>query len=267
MAQRGRFYHARLAVLSSILLVVVLYAWHDVHARRARKTWDHTLSIAVVVLRDGPVAPSAFDAVRDRAPALEERLAAELHRYRPSAPKPFSFTIYGPIDGAPPPPPPRGDGVLDLARHTWDLHRWTSDVDARGKLSIDAADSRIYVTAQPPRSKKHTIEGASEQGGRIGTVTVDLDDKPGIVDFALSVIAHEMFHALDATDHYDESGRAKIPEGLAEPDLVPRYPQRFVEIMARGRPVSPNEEVVLDTLDDLAVGPATAREIGWSQEK
>ncbi|HEY1960203.1 MAG TPA: hypothetical protein VGH28_31555 [Polyangiaceae bacterium] len=265
MAQRGRFYHARLAVLTSILLVVVLYAWHDVHARHARKAWDHTLSIAVVVLRDGPVAPSAIDALRERAPALEDRLAAELHRYRPSAPKPFSFTFYGPIDGVPPPPAPRGDGIIDLARHTWDLHRWASDVDARGAFSVDAADSRIYVTAQPPRSKKHMIEGASEQGGRIGTVTVDLDERT--VDFALSVIAHELFHTLDATDHYDESGRATIPDGLAEPDLVPRYPQRFVEIMARGRPISPSEEVVLDTLDDLAVGPTTAREIGWSQKE
>ncbi len=105
------------------------------------------------------------------------------------------------------------------------------------------------------------IEGSSEQGGRIGMVTVDLDG--GTVDFSLAVIAHELLHTLDATDKYDELGRAKIPDGLAEPELSPRYPQRFVEIMTRGRPISPNDEQVLDRLDELAIGPVTAREIGW----
>jgi hypothetical protein len=107
------------------------------------------------------------------------------------------------------------------------------------------------------------VEGSSEQGGRIGMVAVDLDDLT--TDFALAVIAHELFHTLDATDKYGADGLATVPDGLAEPDLSPRYPQRFVEIMTRGRPTSPSSEKVLDTLADLAVGPATAREIGWAR--
>lgn len=265
MAGRSRFFQARVAVLLAILVVVVAYAWHDVHARRARKSWDHTLSIAVVVLRDGAVDPADVEALRQRAPALEDRLAGELHRYRPSAPKPFAFTIFGPIDAPGPAPAVHGDGILDLASHAWDLHVWTKNNDERARLASGAYDSRVYVTVRPPSSRKLMVEGASEQGGRIGTVTVDLG--PQSVDFALSVIAHELFHTLDALDHYDAAGRAEIPDGRAEPDLVPRYPQRFVEIMARGRPVSPSEEVVLDTIDDLAVGPATAREIGWLQKE
>ena len=267
MAERSKFFYARVTVLLAALVVVAAYALHDVHARRARKSWDHTLEVAIVVLRDGPVGESAVDALRDRAPALEDRLASELHRYRPGAPKPFAFTVLGPIDGAPAQPAVRGDGVFALASHAWDLHRWTRDVDARGNVAAGAYDSIVYVTARPPQGKKHMIEGASEQGGRVGTVTVDLDSNAGIVDYALAVIAHELFHTLDATDHYDDTGRATIPDGLAEPDLEPRYPQRFVEVMARGRPISPNDEVVLGSLDELAVGPTTAREIGWLEEK
>jgi len=267
VATRSGFFYARVSVLLGVLVVVVAYAWHDVRSRRARKAWDHTLAVAVVVSFDGPVDPAAFDALRARAPALEDRLAEELHRYRPGAPAPFAFTFFGPVARSTPPPTPSGDGVLALASHEWDLHRWTSDVDVRAGVADGAFDSRVYVTAQPPRGRKHLIEGASEQGGRIGTVTVDLDTNAGVIDFALAVIAHELFHTLDAVDHYDEAGRAKVPDGLAEPDLVPRYPQRFVEIMARGRPLSPNEEKVLDSLDELAVGPATAREIGWSKEE
>ena len=59
-----------------------------------------------------------------------------------------------------------------------------------------------------------------------------------MVDFALFVFAHELMHTLGATDKYDGAGAALIPSGLAEPDAVPRFPQRFVEVMARNRPVA-----------------------------
>jgi hypothetical protein len=54
-----------------------------------------------------------------------------------------------------------------------------------------------------------------------------------------------------------------VPDGLAEPDRSPRFPQRFAEIMARNRPISATEEAIPDKIDDLAVGSATAREIDW----
>jgi len=249
--------------LLAVLGVVVAYAIHDVRSRHARKAWDHTLAIAIVIIRNGAVDPDSIGALRDRMPALAARLESELHRYAPSAPTPFTFTVFGPIDGVGPAPAIRSDGLIALASHTWELHGWTSDVDARANLVAGAYDARIYVTAEPPTSKKHMIEGASEQGGRVGVVTVDLDGLT--VDYALSVIAHELFHTLDATDKYDDAGRARIPDGLAEPDLVPQLPQRLVEIMTQGRPTSPTEEKTLDVIDELGVGPATAREVGWTR--
>jgi hypothetical protein len=259
---RSRFYYARIAVLSAVLVVVVAYAVHDVRSRRARKAWDHTLAVAVIIIRNGAVDDDSIAALRDRAPALAARLESELHRYAPGAPAPFVFTVFGAAH-VQPAPALSGDGLIALASHAWDLHRWTSDVDARANVAAGAYDSRIYVTVQPPTSKKHMIEGSSEQGGRVGVVTVDLDALT--VDYALSVVAHELFHTLDATDEYDDVGRAKIPDGLAEPDLVPRFPQRLVEVMTRGRPTSPTDEKTLDTIDELGVGPTTAREIGWTR--
>jgi hypothetical protein len=261
VAARSRFFYARVAVLLAVLVVVVAYAIHDVSSRRARKTWDHTLRVAVVVLKKGAIDDAAVTALRDRAPALEARLEKEFRRYKPNAPKPFSIVVEGPIDLASAPPAATGDGIVDLASHAWDLHRWTNDADDRAKLVAGAFDSRIYVTAEPPTGKAHMVEGTSEQGGRVGVVTVDLDTQAVVVDFALSVIAHELFHTLDATDKYDANGHASFPDGLAEPELGTS--QRFVEIMARDRP----DGHTLDAIDELAVGPATAREIGWSEKK
>jgi len=92
-------------------------------------------------------------------------------------------------------------------------------------------------------------------------VEVELDDS--MADFALFVATHELFHTLGATDKYDASGQTLIPDGLAEPDRVPRLPQAFAEVMARNRPVEPGVEVPPESLDELSVGPATAREVGW----
>ena len=83
------------------------------------------------------------------------------------------------------------------------------------------------------------------------------------VDTALIVAAHELLHTVGAQDHYGPDGNALIPSGLAEPDRIPLYPQRSVEVMARNRPVSATEEARPLSLDELAVGETTAREIGW----
>lgn len=107
------------------------------------------------------------------------------------------------------------------------------------------------------------VEGESEEGGRVGVVDVELDDS--MADFALFVATHELFHTLGATDKYDEAGRTLLPAGLAEPSRVPLLPQAYAEVMARNRPVGPGLEVPPESLDELAVGPATAREIGWTR--
>ena len=53
------------------------------------------------------------------------------------------------------------------------------------------------------------------------------------------VIAHETMHTVGATDKYDLStGEPVYPDGYAEPDRSPRFPQPKAEIMAGQRPVS-----------------------------
>ena len=122
-------------------------------------------------------------------------------------------------------------------------------------------DMRLYLVVSPP-TKQALVEGASEHGGRIAIARAELDHET--VDVALIVAAHELFHTVGAEEHYGSDGRALVPDGLAEPELDPTFPQRRVEIMARNRPVSATKEMRPKTLDELAVGPSTAREVGWA---
>jgi hypothetical protein len=265
-AARSRtFFRVRVSILLAVLVGVLLYAWKDVSRRHARNDWKRTLSVGLVVARLGPVDDAAIRALRERARTLEAILAAERERHHgPGGPRPFEISVLGPVDVTERPPAPAGTDVGSLARYTYEKSRYAARLDGAGKLDTRGLDARIYIIARPGRDRSF-VEGVSEQGGRVGFVEVDLDDT--MVDFALFVFAHELMHTLGASDKYDESGATMIPDGLAEPDAVPRFPQRFAEIMARTRPVAPGNERAPLSLEELRVGPITAREIGWAREQ
>jgi hypothetical protein len=256
------FYLLRVTTLLFVLAGVLLYAWNDVRQRRARTEWARTLDVAVVLVRLGNVAPAAIDAVKERAPALSARLEREMRRYRPVGVRPFELSLFGPVDAAGPPPSPAGDaGLAASASYAWSLWRYVSGIDDRAGLLPRRFDARIYVVVRPPSGKVQKIEGSSEQNGRVGVVEVQLDKS--MADFALFVAAHELFHTLGATDKYNPDGSIMMPEGIAEPDRRPLFPQTLLELMARHRPVDAAHSVPPDSLAELCVGAATAREIGW----
>jgi hypothetical protein len=262
---RTRGKPVRVTVLLVVLAGVLLWAWHDVRSRRGRNEWNRPLSVAIVLVRRGPLDEAAVRAFEKRLPALEDRLTAERRRYVLDAPPPFAFTFVGPVDAVTGPPHADGEGWIAAASQTWALWRWTSGIDSAVKLDTSSFDSRIYVAAKAPADEEHAmVEGESEEGGRLGAVGVELD--VSMVDFALFVATHELFHTLGAADEYDPAtGHTVFPGGLVDPARTPPLPQAFAEIMARNRPVEPGVELPPETLDELGVGPATARAIGWVQ--
>ena len=260
-----RFFYIRVSVLLGILVVVLLVALRDVRSRRARNDWDHMLYVAVAPVRLENVDEASVAALRARLPALEDRLAAELARHHPGTSiRPFKLELTTAVTAASPPPLPAADGVVDLVQHSMALSAYLKDIDTRAGIEPSLYDSRIYVAMRKPRKAERTlVEGRSEQGGRVGLVELELDAEAEAVDLALIVIAHELLHTLGASDKYDPSGRTLVPQGLAEPDRVPLFPQPFAEIMGRNRMVSATQERVPSSLAEIAVGPTTAREIGW----
>jgi hypothetical protein len=123
--------------------------------------------------------------------------------------------------------------VVDLVLHTARQWRWTNAIDEQARVER-GYDSRVYLVLKPA-----------------------LGSGPAFV------VAHELFHTLGATDKYDEAGLARYPGGYAEPERARLYPQPGAEVMARGVPLAPGSERPPETLEELYVGEATARELGW----
>jgi hypothetical protein len=269
-SRSGHFRRIRILLLLGVLAIVLLYAFKDVWRRRQRTSWREPVNVAFVLLRREPangesgphLDPAAVSALGERVPALEQQLATEYERYGGRV-RPFSFQVYGPVDASGPPPSPESAGWFDLAENAVRSWFYFRDKNQRAELPAAAFDSIVYLVLTPPRRERvRSVEGQGEQGGRVGSVEVELDDS--MLDFALFVATHELFHTLGATDKYDAAGNARVPDGLAEPERVPLYPQLAAEVMARNVVLAPGVERPPETLAELRVGRATAREIGWA---
>jgi len=261
------FFRIRVAILLTILVGVILYAWGDARSRAARNDWSRTLDVGIILVNTGPsgsLDAELVEALRERARALGDRLDGQLHRYREGSP-PFAFEVFAlDAEGERAPAPPEDEGVVAALRYAWDLRRFTHSLDERSGTADRRFDSRIYLLASPVvNERRKTVEGLSQDGGRIGVVEVELDRT--MLDFALFVVAHELFHTLGAPDQYGVDGHPKVPDGLADPDRLPRYPQDGAELMARHRATSEHQSVPPESLDELTVGATTARAIGWQR--
>jgi hypothetical protein len=218
----------------------------------------------LVLLRPSQFEDNAFALLRERTRTLASTLGAEAHRYRALGFEPFSFDVWGPVEVARPPPGPEGEDWLGLGRYAAEFWWYRRQVNTSAGLAAVSYDAVIYAFLRPPLNRRRqSIEGLSQNGGWFGSVEVEFSQQ--MVDFALFVVAHELLHTLGATDKYDSTGKTLIPAGLAEPFLVPLFPQRKAEIMARNRVLSPGRERPPDTLDELGVGPVTAGELSWQR--
>lgn len=79
------------------------------------------------------------------------------------------------------------------------------------------------------------------------------------------VIAHELLHTVGATDKYNTNNQPIFPDGYAEPDLQPLFPQTQAEIMSAKIPLSPSQSKMAESLTQCIIGEKTAYEINWLQ--
>lgn len=249
----------RIAILLVVLAVVGAQTLFD---RASTTDWDNTLWVGIFpVAADGSTV--AADYVRHLSPAefasIETFFASEAERAGVDIRQPVRVELYPPPQEM---PPVLNRGAGFLSRALWSLRmRWY----ARSASAVPgraAAQIRVFVMYHDPAVRNSLPHSLGLQKGLIGVVNAFAEAQ--MRGSNAVVIAHEVLHTLGATDKYDPATDAPMfPHGFAEPDLSPRYPQQFTEIMAGRRPLSPTEQEMPSTLADVLVGDVTAVEIGW----
>ena len=248
----------RIGVLLLVLVVVAAQAWFD---RFSTTRWQRTVFVgAFPVSADGSPVTADYLARLDqrRIDEVSDFLQAEARRYGVGVDEPIELRLYPTLAVA---PPALDSGAGVLTRIVWSLrlryyrYRALAAVSPRPQIAL-------FLLYHDPALAPSLPHSAGLQRGL--TAVVHLFASRSQEAQNRIVMAHELLHTFGATDKYDlANGLPKYPDGFADPQLLPLYPQQLAEIMAVKTPLTAAEARMPDGLEDERVGPMTAREIGW----
>lgn len=244
-----------------LLLVLLVVAGQALIDRFSTTSWRRTVYVGAFPV-SADASPVTADYLRHLNQGdideVSEFITAEARRYGVGVDEPIALRLYPTLASA---PPALDAGAGVLTRMVWSLrlryyrYRMLAAVSPRPQIAM-------FLLYHDPALASSLPHSAGLQRGL--TAVVHLFASRSQEAQNRIVMAHELLHTFGATDKYDlATGLPKYPQGFADPQLVPRYPQQLAEIMAVKTPLSPTEARMPDGLEDERVGPVTAREIGW----
>ena len=252
------FKAVRIAVLLAILALVGANTWLS---KLRATSWDHPLRVVVYPINgDGSEAAARYIARLDAAQfaGIEESVKEQARRYGITVDQPMAIAMAKPVADIPPLPPRRGT-MFDVMWWSLKLRWWAAHWD---HYDGPAPEVRAFTLYYDPKTHPALEHSTALEKGMIGVIKLFASDK--MAEQNNIVLLHELLHTLGATDKYDlRTDQPLFPDGYAEPDLQPRFPQRKAEIMAGRIPLSPTRAEMPDDLAGVVIGAKTAREIGW----
>ena len=249
----------RVGVLLLVLGSVALDAW----LTRLRTTdWDAPLRVALY-----PVAADRSPVTQDYVSGLTSEdfsdlgtfFAGEGGHHGLALAEPVRITL-GRTLAELPPLPPADRGLFGTVWWSLKLRWWSRGIESDAPRPRSQA--RVYVLYYDPATHARVSHSLGLQQGLIGIVHAFASRAQAPTNNF--VIAHELLHTLGATDKYDlATGLPQYPDGYAEPEAQPLYPQESAELMGGRIPRSDTQAEIPVSLGQVLIGKTTAREIGW----
>lgn len=248
----------RVVALLSILFVILVGTWMN---ERRLASWERPIWVTIypMVADEDPetrryansVDVSAF---RDINPFFQRNLDL----YGVSLTPPFQFQI-APVSHDLPPPIPDRYSPLSIALWSLKMRWWSWRRDATDGLV--SADIQVFVLYHAEGNRGEMTMSVGMRKGMYGLVKAYASKRAQ--DQNQITITHEMLHVLGASDKYAFStGEPAYPEGFADPNREPLFPQTRAEIMGGRIPLSTVESVYPKSLAQSMIGSKTAEEIG-----
>jgi hypothetical protein len=248
----------RISILLFILVFVALSTW----LTQARSTdWNNSLWVKIYPINaDGSDATSRYiESLNVRQfEGVEEFVARESARYGKTIARPVRMELGKQIHEQPPSLEGIGNG-LGVMMWSFKMRWWVSNVtDDQDDIEPDVS---IFVRYHQAEGVLVLENSVGMQKGMFGIVNAYTGRR--YTGRNNVIIAHEFFHTLGATDKYEMgSGQPNPPDGLAEPDKSPLYPQRYAEIMGGRIALAADDAVIPQSLKYAVVGPKSASEVG-----
>ena len=249
----------RVVFLMSILFVILLSTWMT---ERRMAAWERPILVTIF-----PIVADDNPATLQYVKELDVESFSEVNRFMDRESRPYGFTvtpafrfqIAPPGFELPPPIPAQFDPVAvgwwSLKMRWWS---WMKDLNS----DLVTPDIQMFVLYQSLDAKSESGISVGMRKGRYGIVRAyarEMSDETNLI-----VFTHEMLHVLGATDKYVlTTGEPIFPQGYAEPEKRPLFPQHKAEIMGGRTPINSFSSVMPDSLDECRIGKLTAEEIGF----
>ena len=248
--------------ISLLLFILFLVAADTYLTRYQAVSWEEPLWVAIYPINpeNDPVVARYISQLSNRNfQQIENFFEDEASRVHLLQAKPFKVLLAHTVDELPP-APPQDRSALNVAWWSITLRWWVyrhdhTDFSPHIKMFV------IYHNYDKEQQLTHSL---GLEKGMIGVVHAyahhEMEGKNNLV------IAHEMLHTVGATDKYNlQTEQPILPEGYAEPNKTPLYPQRFAELMGGRIPLSETTSVMPRSLRTVLLGNKTLAEINWQQ--
>jgi len=247
----------RIVILLLALATVIQNTWLD----KAALAWKDNFYVAVYPINvdnSAKVGEYLRTLTSEDFEPVAEYFASEAEPYQLGLRRPIEVQLGAQVADIPPAPPK--DGSI-LGTIVWSLKfryfAWRHSPKVNVKPAI-----RLYLLYYDPANNLRLSHSTALNKGRVGRVNLFGDS--AYAKQNLVILSHELLHTLNATDKYDLTTSMPIyPDGFAEPDKSPLYPQHLAELMGGRTPMSENEAEIPKSLKQTIIGTKTAREIGW----
>ena len=244
-----------------ILLIILGTVIQQTFLDKADLSWKDNFYVVVYPINaDNSADVGAYikTLTRDDFEPMAEYFAEEGARYSLGMRRPVEVQLGSIVSEIPPAPPINGSLLNTIV---WSLKfRWFAWNNSP-KVPVKP-DIRLYLLYHNPVTNPVLSHSTALNKGRIGRVNLFGDKKYAKQN--LVILAHELLHTLTATDKYNlETTLPAYPNGFAEPNKEPRYPQDFAELMGGRVPISETKAEIPKSLAQTLIGEKTAKEIGW----
>jgi len=252
----------RIVVLLSILFVILVGTWMT---ERRLASWQQPIWVTLYpIIDDGNSASMRFGRTleTENFEDINSFFSTELARYGVNMPAPLQFQL-APVSSERPPAIPERHSTIAIAWWSLKMRWWAWRREKPPGLV--APDIQIFLIYHEPGEFSEMRMSVGMRKGRYGLVKAYTGKNNR--DYNHIVITHELLHVLGASDKYVfETGDPVHPEGFAEPNKTPLFPQSRAEIMAAVIPLSATAHVLPGSLDQCRIGQHTAEEIGLFQQ-
>jgi hypothetical protein len=249
----------RITLLLSILFVIVVGTWMT---EKQMAAWERPILVTVY-----PIAADDHRATLEFAKSIDADSFREVNRFFGRQSEPYGFSVtpafrfqVAPVSTDLPPPVPEQFNTAAIA--WWSLKmRWWTWTKGMGDGLIEP-DIQMFMMLHSLNGRVGLGISVGMRKGRYGIVKAYANESSRSTN--LVVFTHEMLHVLGATDKYVLStGDPIFPDGFADPNRLPLFPQTRAEIMGGSIPLNAYSSAMPESLEQCKIGRLTAEEIGF----